>query len=141
MIETAKSAGSPFLLWEKNAQDTAESRLDPITGDWTIFAPHRNQRPDDFKVTRREVTSKPGSCPFCQGRESDTPAPVWVGCIDEDEARIQTPVAATSRIDEWSVRVVPNKYPAVTTAPCKNRSSGERARARYFPKPTHRWRP
>lgn len=125
MIETAKSAGSPFLLWEKHAQDTAESRLDPITGDWTIFAPHRSQRPDDFKVTR-EVTSKPGSCPFCQGRESDTPAPVWVGCIDEDEARIQTPVAATSDIDEWSVRVVPNKYPAVTAAASKNRSSGER---------------
>jgi UDPglucose--hexose-1-phosphate uridylyltransferase len=125
MIETSKSAGSPFLLWEEKAQGTAESSLDPLSGDWTIFAPNRNQRPDDFKVTR-EVTSKPGGCPFCQGHESDTPAPVWVGRIDEDEARIQTPVAATHDIDQWSVRVVPNKFPAVTTTPCKNRGGGER---------------
>ncbi len=131
MIETAKSTGSQFLRLEENPHDTAESRLDPLSGDWTIFAPNRNQRPDDFKVTH-EVTSQPGSCPFCQGHESDTPAPVWVGRIDEDEAQIHTLTAAESNsaaasghtaiasdpqandCDDWSVRVVPNKYPAVT---------------------------
>ena len=121
MIGTAKSVASKSQELGHHAVDTAESRLDPISGDWTIFAPKRNQRPEEFKVTH-EVTAKSGSCPFCHGHESETPAPVWIGRIEEDEQQVECCAGSdleSSDLEsqEWSVRVVPNKFPAVTSSP------------------------
>ncbi len=92
-----------------------ESRLDPITGNWTIFAPHRVQRPEEF-VPQRDFVGKPIECPFCPGNESTTPPPVWVGKISEDDSslNILDPARVNGSEDSWSVRVVPNKYPAVS---------------------------
>ena len=94
-----------------------ESRLDPITGNWTIFAPHRVQRPEEF-VPQRDFVGKPIECPFCPGNESTTPPPVWVGKISEDDSslNILDPAGVNGSEDSWSVRVVPNKYPAVSAA-------------------------
>ena len=95
-------------------EPVALTRLDAITGHWTIFAPDRTQRPDEY----RDVISseaKTIACPFCGGNEAETPGPVWVGreldlerLDDENEDYL---VEADAK--DWSVRVVPNKYPAV----------------------------
>ena len=103
-------------------QDAAAiSRLDAITGKWTLFAPDRTQRPDEY----REQDSSPSSsvdCPFCSGNESETPPPVWVGReldlenLDNDSSDyLLDPDVVNPTTDDWNVRVVPNKYPAVTT--------------------------
>jgi len=100
-----------------------ESRLDPITGNWTIFAPHRVQRPEEF-VPQRDFVGKQIACPFCPGNESETPPPVWVGKISDDDSSLDIldPRNVNGSDECWSVRVVPNKYPAVgqncESSPC-----------------------
>jgi UDPglucose--hexose-1-phosphate uridylyltransferase len=87
----------------------AESRLDPITGQWSIFAPNRSDRPDEFVATG-ETINRQLECPFCSGNENSTPPTVWVGRIDDGicQANIKD-----LTLNDWSVRVVPNRYPAV----------------------------
>lgn len=93
---------------------TGQSRLDLITGEWTWFAATRSQRPDQYA----NVATRPNleiDCPFCAGREERTPNPVWVAKLDDVSAShaVATSVAG-DQADSWSVRVVPNLYPAVT---------------------------
>ncbi len=91
-----------------------QSRLDLITGEWTWFATTRSQRPDQFG----NVIVKPTEeidCPFCAGEEHRTPNPVWVASVEGEHDPHAAPNhdSAENAID-WSVRVVPNLYPAVT---------------------------
>ncbi len=124
MIETAKHFSAQLDQCDVTADQTAESRLDPITGDWTIFAPYRSQRPDEFK-SNHAAAGTSVDCPFCQGHEADTPSPVWMGRVEEDELRVFPPPldGRWTPDPEWSVRVVPNKFPAVSPDP----SSHDRA--------------
>jgi len=78
-----------------------ELRKDPVTGRWVIIATDRARRPTDF--IRQSVVLKGGFCPFCPGNESKTPPEILAhrnGHGDRDKPG-------------WSVRVVPNKYPAL----------------------------
>jgi UDPglucose--hexose-1-phosphate uridylyltransferase len=84
---------------------TGRSRLDPISGSWTIFAPGRARRPDQFKAHRPQPDASM-DCPFCHGNEKLTPASVWSAKLSEDEEVV--PQSA-----DWTVRVVPNLFPAI----------------------------
>lgn len=84
-----------------------ELRLNVITRDWVIVATERAQRPHQFVRTRSsaQVPRHDGNCPFCPGNERET-------------------LGETYRINDgqqWKVRVVPNKYPALS-------AQGERVR-------------
>jgi UDPglucose--hexose-1-phosphate uridylyltransferase len=72
-------------------------RLDPLTGRWVVVAVERAERPAAFLPSTVPVqadTSRP--CPFCPGNEESSP-----------------PALETySASGAWSVRVVPNLYPA-----------------------------
>jgi len=70
----------------------SELRQDPITHDWVIINTERAKRPED-NATRSSL------CPFCPGNEHLTPEPT--DCFMEGE--------------QWSVRVVPNKFAALDT--------------------------
>jgi len=72
-----------------------ETRVDPETGGWRLIAPGRALRPDD---SRPDPAAKP-VCPFCPGNEHLTPP-----------ERTRVPAGAA----DWQVRVVPNKYPAIS---------------------------
>ena len=78
-----------------------EYRQDAFSGRWVIIAEERADRPSEFatQLPRQAI----GKCPFCAGSETQTP-----------EAVALYPRDATSS-GEWQVRVIPNKYPAVTT--------------------------
>jgi UDPglucose--hexose-1-phosphate uridylyltransferase len=79
-----------------------EYRQNPLTREWVILSGERQTRPSEFldQPARRENAT----CPFCLGNEHETP---------EELARYsETGRSAKS----WSVRVVPNKYPAVNGA-------------------------
>ena len=79
-----------------------ELRKDPITGRWVIISTDRGKRPMDF--LRDEV--KPGdakNCPFCGGHESKTAPELLV--YGRNGGAPNTP--------GWSIRVVPNKFPAL----------------------------
>ncbi len=78
-----------------------ELRRDPILGRWIIIATERSKRPTDFVVERAE--SKEGFCPLCPGHENTTPPEVL---------SYGRTVPAPNR-PGWSLRVVPNKFPAL----------------------------
>ncbi|MBP90661.1 MAG: hypothetical protein CMJ64_28780 [Planctomycetaceae bacterium] len=64
--------------------------------DWVIYAPSRTMRPDDFASSNCDKASAK-RCPFCPGHEDMTPPEI----------------AAFRDSGGWSVRVVPNKFPAL----------------------------
>jgi UDPglucose--hexose-1-phosphate uridylyltransferase len=78
-----------------------ELRKDPIVDRWVIISPERHQRPSDFHL--QPGTHPPNVCPFCPGNEEMTPDEVLA--YRRWHTRPNTP--------GWTVRVVPNKYPAV----------------------------
>jgi len=78
-----------------------ELRKDPIIGRWVIISIERGKRPSDFSspsLKRR----KSGFCPFCPGNELTTPHEI-VGFRPKGK----------SGISDWTLRVVPNKFPAL----------------------------
>jgi UDPglucose--hexose-1-phosphate uridylyltransferase len=78
-----------------------ELRKDPIVGRWVIISTERAQRPSDFKIEKDE--KKGGFCPFCYGNEHVTPPEVLAYRQNEQD----------SNKSGWSLRVVPNKFPAL----------------------------
>ena len=83
----------------------AELRKDPILGDWVIMAPDRATRPFDHDSNDDSLPPEP--CPFCRGDEAATPEAVLTVADDK------TP-------DDWTVRIIPNRYPAVMVSPSAN---------------------
>lgn len=77
-----------------------ELRKDPVTGRWVIIATDRARRPTDF--IRHTVVLKGGFCPFCPGNENKTPPEILAYRNGSERDK-----------PGWSVRVVPNKYPAL----------------------------
>lgn len=78
-----------------------ELRKDPIVGRWVIISTDRSKRPTDF--VRETVKMKGGFCLFCPGNESKTPS----------EVLAYRPNGAGRDAQGWTVRVVPNKFPAL----------------------------
>ncbi|MBI1849245.1 MAG: galactose-1-phosphate uridylyltransferase [Planctomycetes bacterium] len=80
-------------------------RYDVTTNDWVIFAPTRARRPHELrKPTDRgdpAVVHSP-SCAFCPGNERMTPPEIYA---DRGSGAPNSP--------GWSVRVIPNKFPAL----------------------------
>jgi UDPglucose--hexose-1-phosphate uridylyltransferase len=73
-----------------------ELRQDLATRNWVVIAPERGRRPRAFRGPRGRQ-SEHGDCPFCPGREADTPEELW-----------RIPAGGP-----WQVRVVPNKFPVL----------------------------
>jgi UDPglucose--hexose-1-phosphate uridylyltransferase len=80
-------------------------RIDQLTGMRTILAAARAERPIEFKADRPQA-SRAGDCPFCEGREGDTPAEYWA----------DRPGGGGADTPGWRVRSVPNLYPALVEA-------------------------
>lgn len=79
-----------------------ELRRDVVSGRWVIIATERASRPTDFSKGREWVTAADRDrCPFCPGREDQTPPEIFA----------VRPSGADG--SGWRVRVVPNKYPAL----------------------------
>jgi UDPglucose--hexose-1-phosphate uridylyltransferase len=119
LMDVASAAQSPV---DTQPSCAAESRLDLVTGQWSIFAPNRSDRPDEFVATAEAINPRV-ECPFCSGNEDTTPPAVWVGRIENGLCR---PNLEDRTTRDWAVRVVPNRYPAVV-APKSQPKSPENA--------------
>lgn len=95
----------------------AEIRHDPLTGRAVLLSPGRANRPDQFAASRTVLghsgTGHDGSGhstasddPFAPGHEDQTPPEVFA--VRPDGSPPDTP--------GWTLRVVPNSYPAVDMA-------------------------
>ncbi len=80
----------------------SELRKDPVDGRWVIIATERDKRPSDFR-TPPGAPEPIDSCPFCEGNEHRTPP----------EIMAVRPGGGPPDSPGWSVRVIPNKYPAL----------------------------
>jgi UDPglucose--hexose-1-phosphate uridylyltransferase len=78
-----------------------ELRKDPITGRWVIIATERARRPTDFVRDTVKGTGA-ANCPFCAGHEHKTPPEV-----------LAFRNGTGPNQPGWSLRVVPNKFPAL----------------------------
>ncbi len=78
-----------------------ELRKDPVIGRWVIISTERGKRPSDFEGLGKKRTE--GFCPFCPGNEDQTPPEIMA-------VRPSTTLPNTSG---WSLRVFPNKFPAL----------------------------
>ena len=78
-----------------------ELRKDPIIGRWVIISTERGKRPTDFPSVTK--TREPRLCPFCTGNEGSTPPEVFA--YRQNGSKPNGP--------GWSLRVVPNKFPAL----------------------------
>jgi len=78
-----------------------ELRKDPILGRWVIISVERGKRPTDY--AHHQQRKKGGFCPFCPGNEYTTPQEIYA--IRPEGSEPNTP--------GWSLRVMPNKFPAL----------------------------
>jgi UDPglucose--hexose-1-phosphate uridylyltransferase len=78
-----------------------ELRKDPVVGRWVIISTERSRRPTNFSPATPERAS--GFCPFCPGHEDKTPPEVYAVRTNGEPPNG----------GGWSVRVVPNKFPAL----------------------------
>ncbi len=80
-------------------------RQDPTTKEWVIVSSERAKRPHDFKKAGPSAEKPPykADCPFCPGNEHFTP---------HETLAYRNAGPADGR--GWWVRVVPNKFPALS---------------------------
>lgn len=87
----------------------SEYRQDPLTGQWVIIGSERALRPNEFiEATVRETKH---ACPFCAGNEIDTPPAIASYYTQPADNR-----QCAAGVVPWQVRVVPNRFPAVTVS-------------------------
>lgn len=80
----------------------SELRKDPISGRWVIISVERGKRPTDF-ISPSQKRKMGGFCPFCPGNEHTTTS----------EIIAFRPASTPPNSPGWTLRVVPNKFPAL----------------------------
>jgi UDPglucose--hexose-1-phosphate uridylyltransferase len=96
-----------------------EIRKDYLIDRWVIFAPRRVKRPSDFAVKRTRGEAK--ICTFCPGHENLTP-PATLLYIQDGNRIVKSRDVGKRRPSNWSVRCIPNLYPALIRAGRKIRA-------------------
>ncbi|MFO0979906.1 MAG: GNAT family N-acetyltransferase [Planctomycetaceae bacterium] len=106
-------------VWKRrDVSQTPDLRTDILTGRQCIVAPERASRPSAFTIdpplVRLDANGQPDD-PFAEGNEQETPG--------ERFAIRDAGSAPNAR--GWKLRVVPNRYPAVTAETSENDSALE----------------
>lgn len=87
----------------------SELRQDPATKEWVVIAPDRAKRPNAAAAPRNHPVAPPAAqCPFCPGHEFMTPPEL-----------LRIPAGP-----DWQVRVVPNKFGAMSPEATPERHDG-----------------
>jgi UDPglucose--hexose-1-phosphate uridylyltransferase len=89
---------------ESAPQPMSELRCDPLLNRWVLIAPARESRPNDFAAGSRVEQSAP-LCPFCEGNEH----------LTGPEQLARRAEQTSPNGPGWTIRVIPNRYPAVTS--------------------------
>ena len=99
----------------KNLKFPSELRLDLVSQDWVVIATGRARRPETFKQEKKVLQGAfEENCPFCQIQGQENPALIFV------RGRY-FPFKSWQEIPEnWTLMVIPNKYPAFLPSPDLN---------------------
>jgi len=99
-------------------------RQDPATRKWSIIATERAKRPDDFAGSledKAKLETYVESCPFCKGNEHMTPEPMYM-----------LPAGDGAGPGAWAIRVVPNKFAALSRPPGDTASTARTRKGPYL---------
>jgi UDPglucose--hexose-1-phosphate uridylyltransferase len=117
-----------------------EIRIDPLSGHKTIIAGERSRRPGGEPSCAPAEPIDPERDPFAEGHEDRTPPELYAlrpvghggpggvaaGGARSDEAGAGGAAASgAANSPGWTVRVVPNLYPALTAADPEQEDGGE----------------
>ncbi|HPN96732.1 MAG TPA: galactose-1-phosphate uridylyltransferase, partial [Candidatus Moranbacteria bacterium] len=86
---------------QKQKNKPSELRQDIVTGDWVVIATGRAKRPEDFAVHKSE------------GIEEDSGKKCFF-CYPEETGQEKDTLIYQTSDGDWSLRVIPNKFPAFT---------------------------
>jgi UDPglucose--hexose-1-phosphate uridylyltransferase len=90
-----------------------ELRKDPISERWVVISTERGKRPTDFSGSAVADEGKDAAnCPFCGGNEAKTPPEITAWRRGD----------TLPNTAGWDVRVIPNKFPALTPVGDINRT-------------------
>ncbi|MBI2582945.1 galactose-1-phosphate uridylyltransferase [Candidatus Azambacteria bacterium] len=90
----------------KHPVPVSQLRQDIVSGDWIVVATSRAKRAGAFIQERRETPDPKPTCPFENPQAAGNPEPLlWFGETRKD----------------WTLQVIPNKYPAFGPGNCKAR--------------------
>jgi len=78
-------------------------RKDYILDRYSYISPERSKRPDEY-AEEGSARNHPENCPFCPGREKDTPPEI--GRVENDDG-------------QWEIRWFKNKFPVLTMGSAK----------------------
>src|SRR5437660_4703123 len=81
----------------------SEIRIDPLTGQRTIIASDRAQRPDSWLTLEPPRRPDPAGDPFAEGNEAQTPP----------ELGAERPETTAAESSGWRTRAFLNRYPVV----------------------------
>lgn len=90
-----------------------EMRKDYLMNRWVVIATERSRRPTDF-VKSKADSAKEKVCPLCVGNEALTPPAVLL-YLNEKGKIIKDADNHAPRKKNWTIRVVPNLYPAFSS--------------------------
>jgi UDPglucose--hexose-1-phosphate uridylyltransferase len=99
-----------------------EIRIDPLSGHRTIVAGERSRRPGGAPGCEPPESIDPERDPFAEGHEDRTPPELYA----------VRPNGGAADSPGWTVRVVPNLYPALAPAGAKERAPEAQARPELF---------
>jgi len=83
--------------------NSAEIRIDPISGERSVLAPNRSDRPGALFTVDPQAQPVHAKDPFAEGNEAQTPPELYA--VRE---------SGSANTAGWKVRVVPNLFPTVT---------------------------
>ena len=130
------SSFASFRTADSSQAPSREFRQNLITRQWVAVAPGRTDRPHDFGDPDGDPdggadsdadghaddasggSSPVDGCPFCPGHTAELPSIIW-----EQNGMADGPAS-------WQTRVVPNKFPALTSADDGREQSAGLYRAR-----------
>ncbi len=87
----------------KNQCCPSQLRYDEASKDWVVVAPGRGKRPEQYKRQRAHVEMDLANCPFCNLSAEAKP----VLAVSESDLAADGSLPA-----DWSLAVIPNKFPA-----------------------------
>jgi UDPglucose--hexose-1-phosphate uridylyltransferase len=88
-----------------------ELRKNYLLDRWVVIATERSRRPTDLAKPRPNAP-KTAVCPLCVGNENMTPPAVLLYQKENGEVRRSQDLMNSERSKNWSIRVIPNLYPA-----------------------------
>ncbi|MHB1868594.1 MAG: galactose-1-phosphate uridylyltransferase [Nitrososphaerales archaeon] len=91
-----------------------ELRKDYFTKKLVLVATEREKRPTEQVTIHNTLDSNKKTCPFCPGNEETTP-PADLVLVSKGNTLLKLSDSEDERVDGWSVRYFPNKFPAVAT--------------------------